>query len=221
MTEFGTKRSETVIVQTFDARSATPDTFNPYLAGLDRWHGARMVNYAYLWEMDTGTGKTVNELAAEPAQVLDNTYTKFRVKLRQGVYWSDGVEFTADDIMYTLQATRANVAKLPRAKILDSLWKTARQIDKYTFEVETTSPGLLLRAGLGPLDLGRVRPVDHPQARLREAGGHLAVQVLRARWRSAPTSSTSTIRTASGIAGSSATTGSARRGGPTRRRRLP
>ncbi len=58
-TEFGTQRHETIIVQTFDARSPAPDTFNYYLAGQDRWHGARELAFAYLWETDTGTGATV------------------------------------------------------------------------------------------------------------------------------------------------------------------
>jgi peptide/nickel transport system substrate-binding protein len=137
MTEFGTKRAETVIVQTFDARSATPDSFNMYLAGQDRWHGARMLAFAYLWEMDTGTGKTVSELAADLPQPLDNTYTRFRVKLRQGIYWSDGVEFSADDIIYTMETTRANVSKLPRAAVLNGIWKTVTRVDKYTLDIET------------------------------------------------------------------------------------
>jgi peptide/nickel transport system substrate-binding protein len=137
MTEFDTKRSETVIVQTFDARSAVPDAFNMYIQTQDRWHGSRMLAFAYLWETDTGTGETAPELAAGPPEVLNDSYTKFRVKLRSGIYWSDGVEFTADDIIYTCEATRRDIEGLPRARRLDQSYNTVTKIDKYTFEVET------------------------------------------------------------------------------------
>ncbi|MCB0113289.1 MAG: hypothetical protein KDD84_04355, partial [Caldilineaceae bacterium] len=30
------------------------------------------------------------------------------VKLREGIYWSDGVEFTADDLIYTVQVQKDN-----------------------------------------------------------------------------------------------------------------
>ena len=65
MTEFGTKRAETLIIQTFDARSSAPDSFNYYLTARETWHGSRMLGFAYLWETDTGTGETVGELGSE------------------------------------------------------------------------------------------------------------------------------------------------------------
>ncbi len=36
-------------------------------------------------------------------EVLNEEYTKFRITLKEGIYWSDGVEFTADDIIYTFK----------------------------------------------------------------------------------------------------------------------
>ena len=35
-------------------------------------------------------------------EVLNDEHTKFRIKIRPGVFWSDGVEFTTDDLIYTL-----------------------------------------------------------------------------------------------------------------------
>lgn len=139
MTAFDTPRNETVIVQTFDQRSPAPDVFNPYL-NYERWHGARMLAFAYLWETDTGTGETVSELAAGPPEVLDDTHTRFRVRLRSGVYWSDGVEFTAEDVVYTLNAVKENADNLPRAGSLRDQHKSATLIDRYTLEIETNRP---------------------------------------------------------------------------------
>jgi peptide/nickel transport system substrate-binding protein len=134
MTEFGTPRNETLIVQSFDSRSSAPDTFNWYL-DRDLWHGARMLCYSYLWETDTSNGAIVNELAAEAPILLDNSYTNFRIKLRPGIYWSDGVEFTADDVMYTCEMTRKNIDKLPNARLLNMAWKSIAKVDKYTVDV--------------------------------------------------------------------------------------
>ncbi len=43
-----------------------------------------------------------NSLAAEKP-IYNADFTEMTVKLRRGIYWSDGVEFTADDVLYTIQ----------------------------------------------------------------------------------------------------------------------
>ena len=42
-----------------------------------------------------------NSLAAEKP-IYNADFTQMTVKLRRGIYWSDGVEFTADDVVYTI-----------------------------------------------------------------------------------------------------------------------
>ena len=101
MTDVGTPRSETLIVQTFDGRAANASAQNP-MNSYAIWRGFRELGWSWLWEMDTATGQSYPELAAGPVEVLNDEHTQFRVKLREGVYWSDGVEFTADDVIYSL-----------------------------------------------------------------------------------------------------------------------
>ncbi|HTN60487.1 MAG TPA: hypothetical protein VL147_02905, partial [Devosia sp.] len=55
MTDIGTPRSETLIVQTFDGRSANPSAQNP-LNSYAIWRGFRELGWSFLWEMDTATG---------------------------------------------------------------------------------------------------------------------------------------------------------------------
>ncbi len=43
-----------------------------------------------------------NSLAAEKP-IYNSDFTQMTVKLRRGLYWSDGVEFSADDVVYTIQ----------------------------------------------------------------------------------------------------------------------
>ena len=35
--------------------------------------------------------------------IYNADFTEMTVKLRKGIFWSDGVEFTADDVVYTIQ----------------------------------------------------------------------------------------------------------------------
>ena len=142
MTEVGTLRSETLIVQTFDGKMDNPDNFSPLSGSYVLWRGFRELGWGYLWEMDTATGKPYPELAAELPKVLNSDFTKFQVTLKKGIYWSDGVEFTIDDVMYTFDTYYAGLGKLTYWGIpaITSYVKSYKKIDDVTFEVETTHP---------------------------------------------------------------------------------
>src|SRR5689334_17235401 len=86
MTDVGTPRNETLIVQTFDGKASNPDAQNP-LNQYAIWRGFRELGWGWLWEMDTAKGESYPELAAGPVEVLNPEHTKFRVKIRPGVYW--------------------------------------------------------------------------------------------------------------------------------------
>jgi peptide/nickel transport system substrate-binding protein len=55
-----------------------------------------------LWIRDQETGAMVNDAASGPPQYNDD-YTQMSVDLRDNIYWSDGVQFTADDLVYTVE----------------------------------------------------------------------------------------------------------------------
>jgi len=155
MTDVGTPRNQTLIVQTFDGKTANPDAQNP-LNNYAIWRGFRELGWSFLWEMDTATGKSYPELAADMPEVLNPEHTKFRIKIRPGVYWSDGVEFTVDDILYTLDTSFKYKDKLSfvfRAVgyIKEGSWK---KIDNYTFEVETQAPAYDFNTVMGVYSWG-------------------------------------------------------------------
>ena len=60
-----------------------------------------------LWYIDQLTGEWINSLAADKPTYSSN-FRQMTVKLRQGVMWSDGVEFTADDVVFTVNTLKAN-----------------------------------------------------------------------------------------------------------------
>jgi len=140
-TSVGTPRSETLIFQNFDGKTNTPDMMNPLMNNYAIWRGFRELGWGYLWEMDTATGKSYGELADGLPVVLDKQHTQFLVKLKHGIYWSDGVEFTSDDVIYTLDAYFKNKSKLTYFGVpaITNYVKSYKKIDKYTFDVETVN----------------------------------------------------------------------------------
>lgn len=148
MTDVGTPRAETLIVQTFDGRSANPGQQNPFnLYAI--WRGFRELGWSFLWEMDTATGKSYPELAAGEPEVLNAENTQFRIKLREGVYWSDGVELTADDFIYTLDTAFKYRDTFNFVASYTNYVKSWKQIDRYTFEIETINPAYDFTTVLG------------------------------------------------------------------------
>jgi peptide/nickel transport system substrate-binding protein len=142
LTEVGTPRNETLIVQTFDGKTDNPSNMNPLSGSYSIWRGFRELSWGYLWEMDTATGKSYPELAADMPKVLDDKHTQFQVSLKPGTYWSDGVEFTADDVIYTLDTYMAGKGKLTYFGVpaIDAYVKSYKKLDNYTLQIETTHP---------------------------------------------------------------------------------
>lgn len=148
MTDVGTPRSETLIVQTFDGRSANPTAQNP-LNSYAIWRGFRELGWGYLWEMDTATGQSYPEMADGFPEVLNDEHTQFRIKIRPGIKWSDGVEFTTDDIIFSLDTAFKYREQLTNVASVTVYLKSYKKIDDYTFEVETANPSYDLTTRLG------------------------------------------------------------------------
>jgi len=93
-----------------------------------------------LWYLDQQTGEWINSLAAEPP-IYNDDFTEMTVKLRQVVYFSDGVEFTADDVVYTVNMLKANPGMSWSAEM--NLYVTdVQKTDNYTvvFALTETNP---------------------------------------------------------------------------------
>jgi peptide/nickel transport system substrate-binding protein len=150
MTDVGTPRAETVIAQTFDRQAANPDQHN-MLMDYDIWRGVRELCMGYLWETNTGTGESAPEIAAAMPEVLNEEHTKFKVTLRQDLKWSDGVPFTADDVIYTLDTYFKDKDKLTYWGVaaVTGYVKSYNKIDDYTIEIETVNPAYDMPIFLG------------------------------------------------------------------------
>jgi peptide/nickel transport system substrate-binding protein len=72
-------------------------------------------------------------------QPLNGDFTKFRIGIREGMTWSDGVPFTTGDVVFTMKMILGN-PKIPYNAYLTTVLKSATQIDDKTIEVETVKP---------------------------------------------------------------------------------
>ncbi|GLQ10424.1 peptide ABC transporter substrate-binding protein [Devosia yakushimensis] len=99
----GIPRNEALIVQGPTAQNA--DWFNIWApGGGSNVNGLQQLTTDTLWFINPegGVDAWQNALAAEPP-IYNDDFTEMTVKLREGIFWSDGVEFTADDLVYTVQ----------------------------------------------------------------------------------------------------------------------
>jgi peptide/nickel transport system substrate-binding protein len=98
----GIPRNETLILQGPGAQNA--EWFNLWAPGGTVNAGLQQLTADTFWFINPEGGKDAwqNALASE-GPVYNDDFTKMTVKLRDGIFWSDGVEFTADDVVYTVR----------------------------------------------------------------------------------------------------------------------
>jgi peptide/nickel transport system substrate-binding protein len=99
----GIPRNQALIIQGLTSQNA--DWFNVWAPGGGvASNGLQQLTTDSLWFINPEGGPNAwqNALAVDkPAYNAD--FTEMTVKLRPGIFWSDGVPFTGDDVVYTVQ----------------------------------------------------------------------------------------------------------------------
>ncbi|MCL2424963.1 MAG: ABC transporter substrate-binding protein [Oscillospiraceae bacterium] len=106
MTEVGTLRSETLIVE-YQFRPGNPGRFNPHMAGTSRGTGVHQFMWSHLYEINTSRGEQFPEIAAD-FPTSNEDFTVHTLPIREGMYWSDGMPITAHDVAYTFNLILTN-----------------------------------------------------------------------------------------------------------------
>jgi peptide/nickel transport system substrate-binding protein len=147
----GVKRGDTIIIEDPTGALTNPDNFNLWTA----WAGGnggystglQQLGMDTLWFLDPDSGiprKGVkdqtwhNSLAAEKP-IYNKDYTKMTAKLKKGIMWSDGVEFTSADVKYTVEIQAQNPTMLFGAPFKVQV-KSVETPDKYTVIFNLTKP---------------------------------------------------------------------------------
>lgn len=131
-------REETLIVDILTGRVPNPQRFNAWAPGTTYDAGLQQLMLQTFWCVEYANGEILNVLAASPPE-YNADFTQMTVKLREGVYWSDGVEFTADDVIFTVETLKANPGmnySIELDMYVDKVYKT----DNYTVIFELKQP---------------------------------------------------------------------------------
>ena len=133
----GFPRGETVFIAQLSGRVGSPDNFNEWVGW--KWRDRGMANLMNepLWTIDYLVGEVINSLAAAPPEYSED-FTQLTIELREGVYWSDGVEFTADDVVFTIEMCKATPGM--RYNVEFQAVERVYAADKYTVVFELAEP---------------------------------------------------------------------------------
>ncbi len=147
MTEVGTPRRETLIVET-QTPTDVPGQFNSYMLGTQMGFGIHQLMSAMMWEMDTVKGEQFGEVA-EGMPESNEDFTEHIVKIRQGIKWSDGEVLDAHDVAFTMNMIKDNDGIAPSA-YYNEVFKSIEATDDYTVKIVTNEsfPRLALRFGV-------------------------------------------------------------------------
>jgi peptide/nickel transport system substrate-binding protein len=127
-------RNETLIADILTGRVGTPSNFNNWVGW--KWRDRGMQNLANepLWSVDFATGEIINGLA-DGDPVYNEDFTALTIPLRQGVAWSDGEPFTAEDVVFTVETLMANQGFDANSYFVDNV-KSVSAPDDYTVAFE-------------------------------------------------------------------------------------
>jgi peptide/nickel transport system substrate-binding protein len=99
-------RAETLILQNPEGVLNNPGWFNIWVNAGGGWStGLHQLLMDTLWFIDPNQGidgVTHNSLASGPPE-YNADFSEMTVNLRDTIYWSDGEQFTADDVVFTVQ----------------------------------------------------------------------------------------------------------------------
>lgn len=109
-------------------RYSVIDNYNLWVNGPHNPHRHALMSETF-WYRDQETGERIFGLAISDP-VYNEDYTQMNVDLREGIYWSDGVQFTADDVVYTIELLKSN------ADLSANGWSTA--MNQYVDSIEKT-----------------------------------------------------------------------------------
>jgi peptide/nickel transport system substrate-binding protein len=129
------ERAQTLNIA-INARIADPTNFNLYAPGVNRANtGLHQVVYEYFFYQNLETGEYIPWLAE--GFEYDDNYETVTVTLREGITWSDGEPFTADDVVFTYELLLNNPGMVWASEVVANV-ESVEAIDDRTVQFNLT-----------------------------------------------------------------------------------
>ncbi len=139
----GIPREDILIAATNAGASVVPDNFNFWLSASKSL--ASGISEEPLWLLNISSQEYIPMLASSLPQYSDD-YTTLRIPVRHGIYWSDGVEFTADDVVFTINL-HLNNPDLTASSYIRTRVQSVYKEDNYTAIIKLKSSNPLFHLG--------------------------------------------------------------------------
>ncbi|MEM9787096.1 MAG: ABC transporter substrate-binding protein [Pseudomonadota bacterium] len=130
---------ENTVIFDLDRTIQDPENFNWMTPGTKRMHGAHQTMWEPLFILNYGTGELDPWLATGFQANEDST--RFTISLREGVEWSDGEAFNADDVIFTVNIalTDEEISSREAATIRAQV-ASVQKIDDLTVQFDLNEP---------------------------------------------------------------------------------
>jgi peptide/nickel transport system substrate-binding protein len=131
-------REETVIFDIDGGRVASPENWNPYVPGGRRDHGYHQSMIEPLFILNYETGE-IEPWLGESMEHND-AQDVWTLKLRDGIKWSDGEAFNADDVVFSIQLLIDNAPTLNDSAAMKQWVASVKKVDDRTVEFQLSEP---------------------------------------------------------------------------------
>lgn len=129
-------RENTLIIGFEGGPHAAPEQ-NGLNPGATNSQGHHQVMIESLYYLNYQSGELIPWLASGPAAWNDD-FTEVTVPLREGITWSDGEAFTADDIVFTINMLQENPTLIFANRVVDVIDAVA--VDDLTVQITLQNP---------------------------------------------------------------------------------
>jgi peptide/nickel transport system substrate-binding protein len=132
-------REDTVIFDIDDAAVPNPTNFNSFVPGTNKNQGAHQAMWEPLFILNYETGKIQPWLGL--SFTPNDKQDVWTLKLRDGIKWSDGVAYTADDVVFTIQMLLDDTTSTLGGAADMQQWVSAvKKVDDLTVEFTLKAP---------------------------------------------------------------------------------
>ena len=131
-------RTKTLILDMDSGRDLTPDIWNPFLPGRQMSQGYHQAILEPLFILNYETGQITGWTGL--SMVPNDAQDVWTLSLRPGVMWSDGVPFTADDVVFTIQMLIAHAPDLVDSANMKEWVRSVDKVDDGTVMFTLNKP---------------------------------------------------------------------------------